>query len=144
MGSIRYAAAEQRNMKKVSGNHASKPPIFEPGLFADELSESQQLRARLLAIADELQETVTMLEKNLLSARLSVRPQRRRKERSVRKNKESILADELENREDSYTGNNGEEIVRPRPGRTKKGARRTTTSTRTIPAAKRHLLAPRF
>jgi hypothetical protein len=110
-------------MKKVSGNHASTPLIFEPGSFADELSESQQLRAQLRAIVDELQETIAMLEKNLQNARLSVRPPRQAKARSVRKNKESIMGDELENREDGYAGNNGEEIVRRRPVWTKKGAR---------------------
>jgi hypothetical protein len=101
-------------MKKGSGNHASKSDTFEPGSFADDLNESQQLRARLRSIVDELQKIVVMLETNLQSARLSVRPPRQAKTRSGRKKKESIMGDELENREGSDAGNNDGQVSSPR------------------------------
>ncbi|MBV9876198.1 MAG: hypothetical protein JO025_15835 [Verrucomicrobia bacterium] len=106
-------------MKKASGRVGSKPSKIDSHSLVDDLTESQQLRERLRIIVAELKATVGMLEQNLAEAHRSVRPPRKAKRSSARKPHQSIMGDELENREGSYD----EEIVPSNPVRTRKGAR---------------------
>ena len=116
---------EYPDMKKASGKLGFKPSKTDSPSFVDELSESQHLQERLRAIVSELKATVHMLERNLAEARSSVQSPRKArsphkaKKPSGSKTNESIMGDELENRD----GNDGEEIVPSNPVRTRKGAR---------------------
>lgn len=115
LGSI----GECLDMKKASGKLGSKPSKIDSQSFVDDLNESQLLRERLRIIVAELKATVEVLEQNLAEARSSVRPPRKAKRSSASRPSQSIMGDELENREDSYD----EEIVPSKPVRTRKGAR---------------------
>ena len=78
--SIHYGAAERSNMKKRSGNAASKPAKTSSAEFLNELYKSQQLRERLHTTLAELKETIALLEQGLEEAHRSAHPVRKMEE----------------------------------------------------------------